>query len=93
LFLTKETLVKKVFLKKVSLFKNNFLKAVTIKLKFDEVLTKTILHSFLDKCLGCVNMREAQINIKKHFKKEKITLCWEGVVSQLGGSITPRGGG
>jgi len=39
-------------------------------------------------------MREAQIYIKKHLKKDQINLCWGGgVVSQLGDLYPPRGGG
>jgi len=38
-------------------------------------------------------MRKAQIDIKKHFKTEKIYTELGGVVSQLRGSIPPIGGG
>jgi len=37
-------------------------------------------------------MRKAQIYIKKQKKTVKNTLTWGGVVSQLGGSLPPKGG-
>jgi len=38
---------------------------------------------------GGVNMRKAQIYILKHYKTEKITLSWAGVISHLGGGLYP----
>jgi len=47
----------------------------------------------IDKCFGgggSVNMREKQIYIKKHLKKEKITLSRGWVLGSQLGVFTPR---
>jgi len=49
------------------------------------VISRKLKLGGLDKCLGGVNMRKAQIYIENIKKNRKITLSCGGVFSQLGG--------